>query len=46
MKHILFFIVFVVTSVVANAQVIIDQHVDSMQVLIGEQTKFTIKEYL
>lgn len=42
MKHILFFIVFVVTSVVANAQVIIDQHVDSMQVLIGEQTKFTL----
>lgn len=42
MKHILYSILFAFCYLSANAQVVIDQRVDTMQILIGEQTKLTL----
>lgn len=42
MKRISYFIVFLLVSLSASAQVAIDQRVDTMQILIGEQTKLTL----
>ncbi len=42
MKRILYLTVFLFACVSAVAQVLIDQRIDTMQMMIGEQTKFTL----
>lgn len=42
MRGILFLMIFVCSSALCRSQVVIDQRVDTMQILIGEQTRYTL----